>query len=145
MQKIFTGICILVLALGLTASAQDKTAGKPQTVKGYIVDVMCGGDMTGSDAMAKAAKHERTCALKGSCAESGFGVMSDGKFYKFDDNGNTKAKSLLESSKKKSAPMAEVTGTIDGDKLAVSSMKEVKSMKGGKKMGKSTKKGSMEG
>ena len=138
MYKTLIAVTVLTLALALAVFAQDNSGGgSATTMKGYIVDEMCGKDMAGkSDAMTKASKHPASCALKSSCSESGYGLVSDGKWYKFDDNGNTEAKALLEKSKNKKGgtKMVEVTGTRDGDNLAVTSIKEVKSGKSGKKM-----------
>jgi hypothetical protein len=118
--------------------AQDKM-DKPtsHTMKGYLVDKMCATGMAKKapdEAMAKAAKHTKSCALEESCQESGFGLMSEGMFYKFDDNGDKQALSLLKKTEKSNEIMVAVTGTHDGDVFKVTSIKEIKSEGSKKKM-----------
>ena len=98
----------LLLSLFFLASismfAQDKMdKSTSHTMKGYLVDKMCAIGMAKKapdEAMAKAAKHTKSCALEESCQESGFGLMSDGIWYKFDDNGDKQALALLQKTRK---------------------------------------------
>jgi hypothetical protein len=118
--------CVLFSATFI-ASAQE-TKSKP--MKGYLVDKMCATGMAKKapeEAMAKAAKHTKSCALEESCMESGFGLMSEGKWYKFDDAGDKMALAWLKKTDKKNDLMVEVTGTHDGDIFKLTSLKEVKS------------------
>ena len=131
--------CLLITG-AFRASAQE-TSAKPMThthtMKGYLVDKMCATGMAKKapdEAMAKAAKHTKNCALEESCMESGFGLISDGKWYKFDDAGDKKALAWLNKTDKKNDLMVEVTGTHDGDIFKVVSLKEVKSSGSKKKM-----------
>ena len=110
--------------------AQEKNE-KPisHSMKGYLVDKMCATGMAKKapeEAMAKAAKHTKSCALEESCMESGFGLISEGKWYKFDDAGDKLAIAWLKKTDKKNDLMVEVRGTHDGDVLNVASLKEVK-------------------
>jgi hypothetical protein len=130
----------LLMTGAFNVSAQETTA-KPMThkhtMKGYLVDKMCATGMAKKapdEAMAKAAKHTKSCALEESCMESGFGLMSDGKWYKFDDAGDKKALAWLNKTDKKNELMVEVTGTHDGDIFKVVSLKEAKSIDTKKKM-----------
>jgi len=109
----------------------QETAAKPKvhTMKGYLVDKMCATGMakkSHDEAMAKAAKHTKSCALEESCQESGFGLMCDGKWYKFDDAGDKKAEAWLKKTSKTNDLYVEVTGTHDGDIFKVVSLKELK-------------------
>ncbi|MGA9406613.1 MAG: hypothetical protein WBW71_05720 [Bacteroidota bacterium] len=135
----------LFLSLFFLASislfAQDKMEkGSSHTMKGYLVDKMCAIGMakkSPEEAMAKAAKHTKSCALEESCQESGYGLMSAGVWYKFDDNGDKQALALLQKTQKKNDITVAVTGTRDGDIFKVTSIKEIKSLgskKGMKKM-----------
>ena len=111
-------------------------------MKGYLVDKMCGIGMAKKapdEAMAKAEKHTVSCALEESCQESGYGLMSAGKWYKFDDAGDKMALAWLKKTTKKNDLMVVVTGTHDGDIFKVSSLKEVKSTGSKKEMKKETK------
>ena len=115
--------------LSVAQEKMDKATS--HTMKGYLVDKMCAIGMAKKapdEAMAKAAKHTKSCALEESCQESGFGLMSDGIWYKFDDNGDKQALALLNKTEKKTEIMVAVTGTHDGDILKVTSIKEVKSL-----------------
>jgi len=118
-----TLIFLTLFVFLLTAVVMAHFQGK--TYSGVLMDVACGsktpknGDMT-----ARAKGHTRSCALMESCAKSGYGIVADGKFYKFDDAGNAKAKSLLDASKKDKDIEVVVTGTMEGDKITVTDIKE---------------------
>ena len=122
----------LFFLTSVSVFAQDKMGkSTSHTMKGYLVDKACGSGMAKKapdEAMADAAKHEKSCALKESCQDSGFGLMSAGIFYKFDDKGDKHALALMKKTKKKNEIMIAVTGTHDGDILKVTSIKEVKSI-----------------
>lgn len=64
------------------------------------------------------AGHTKACVL--SCAKSGLGlVLSDGKFVKFDEAGNTKAVDALKASTKDKDLKAKITGKLDGEVIKV--------------------------
>lgn len=77
---------------------------------GTIVDTSCKTkDLAG---------HTKQCVL--GCAKSGLGiVLSDGKFVKFDEAGNTKAVAALKASSKEKDLKAKVTGKLDGETIKV--------------------------
>ena len=82
-----------------------------------VVDVMCS-----SKAASSPDSHTRDCALK--CTESGFGIVTgDHKFIKFDANGNKQILSELKASDKKDHLRVDVSGTVKGDTIAVTSVK----------------------
>jgi hypothetical protein len=131
MRKLPIRLLALIFLLNtISMIAQDKVDKPiPHTIKGYLVDKMCADGMakkTPDEAMAKAAKHTKSCALEESCQESGFGLMSAGVWYKFDDNGDKQALALLKKTTKNNEIMVSVTGTHDGDIFKVTSIKEVK-------------------
>lgn len=124
------GLLALFLFPIVTITAQEKKE-KPMshTMKGYLVDKMCATGMVKKEreeAMAKAAKHTKSCALEESCTQSGYGLISDGMWYKFDDAGDKHALAWLKKTDKKNELMVEVTGTHNGDIFKVTSLKEVK-------------------
>lgn len=83
------------------------------TWSGTVVDVMCKGK--------DVANHTKDCAL--SCSKSGYGlVTSDGRFYKFDESGNSKALAVLKKTSKEKDLRATVNGTMDGDVIKVESI-----------------------
>jgi hypothetical protein len=138
MKKLQIFVLLSFLFASISLFAQDKM-DKPtsHTMKGYLVDKMCATGMAKKapdEAMAKAAKHTKSCALEESCSESGYGLMSEGHWYKFDDAGDKKALALLNKTEKKNEIMVAVTGTHDGDIFNVTSIKEVKSIGSKKEM-----------
>ena len=83
------------------------------TWNGTIVDLMCKGK--------DVANHTRQCAID--CAKGGYGIVtSDGRFYKLDETGNTKALAALKKSTKEKDLRATITGTMDGDVIKVDSL-----------------------
>lgn len=135
---VLTLFCFIV-APGFAQEAKSvkkegKTEGKWH---GYVVDAMCAKTMVKKgNPMERAAKHTRDCALEDECASSGYGLFYGGKYYKFDDQGDKKAKDVLEKSSTEKGLMVDVTGKMDGDKITVASISEMKmdSKEMGKKM-----------
>ncbi|MEJ7605295.1 MAG: hypothetical protein WKF37_03285 [Bryobacteraceae bacterium] len=77
---------------------------------GTVVDVMCKGK--------DLANHTTKCAV--SCAKGGYGlVLSDGKFVKFDETGNSKALAALKATSKEKDVKAKVTGSLDNEVVNV--------------------------
>jgi hypothetical protein len=121
MKNVVASACLVVLLASL-AFAQE---GKPVTLKGYVVDQMCAkGIAKKENMMEKAAGHTRQCALEENCAESGYGMFSEGKWYKFDDKGSAKAKGMIEKSKREKGLYFEAMGKVEGDTFVLSSLKE---------------------
>jgi hypothetical protein len=139
MKKLTILVLLFIFALaGASVFAQEKKE-KTHAMKGYLVDKMCATGMakkSPEEAMAKAAKHTKSCALEESCVESGFGLMSEGKWYKFDDAGDKQALAWLKKTDKKNELMIEVTGTHDGDIFYVASLKDAKATGVKKEMNK---------
>lgn len=119
------GMILAVCVASLAAFAQ---AGSKVTYKGYLMDTMCSGEVTGSTDPEKAAKeHAKSCALMKSCAASGYGIVSGGKYYAFDAHGNELAKAVLKGTKKQHDLGIEVVGTpTEGGKIQVESLTETK-------------------
>ncbi len=96
------------------------------TLKGYVVDAMCAKAMVGKEnGMKRAAAHTKTCALEEACSAAGYGVMADGKWYKFDANGDERAKAMISASAREKELSFEVTGRKVNDQFVVTSLKEV--------------------
>jgi len=84
-----------------------------ETWNGTLSDVMCKDK--------DVANHTRKCAL--ACAKSGYGlVLSDGKFVKFDESGNSQALAALKATSKEKELKATVDGTLDGEVIKVTSI-----------------------
>ena len=121
-MKYLIALCTMLLSFALTAGAQ--VAG-PVTLKGYVVDQMCAGKMAMKDnAMEKAQGHSKDCALDDHCAASGYGIFSDGKYYKFDEKGSERAKGLIEKSQREKGLFFEAKGTVSEGTMALTSLKE---------------------
>lgn len=127
MKKVMlmSALALVVSVAGIVALAQTQTK---TTYTGYLMDKMCSGEATSSkDPMASAKEHTRSCALMKSCMASGYGIVSDKKFYPFDEKGNELAKQMLKTTKKKDNLSIEVVGTSTADgNIQVESLKETK-------------------
>ena len=125
MHRIVAVFIAFVFIAG-TASAQEHAAmAKTHTMTGYLVDKNCGQNMVKQGpekAMAKAKKHTRACGLMEDCAASGYGLVSNGKFFPLDAQGNKKANAYLKTTKKENDLFVAVTGTMDGDIMNVVSI-----------------------
>jgi hypothetical protein len=101
----------LVFYLG--AGALFSGLALAETWNGTLTDVMC-KDKDQAD-------HTRKCAM--ACAKSGYGlVLSDGKFVKFDEAGDSQALAALKASSKEKDLKATVNGTMDGEIIKVTSI-----------------------
>lgn len=87
-----------------------------ESFSGTVVDVMCRGkDLAG---------HTRDCAV--TCAKSGFGlVTADGKFVKFDEQGNARTLAVLKKATREKDLKVKVSGAMDGEVLKVESIELV--------------------
>lgn len=80
---------------------------------GTLVDVMCKDK--------DLANHTRQCAIN--CSKSGYGlVLSDGKFLKFDESGNSKALAALKATSREKDLKAKVSGELEGEMIKVASV-----------------------
>ena len=114
----------------LLLAAQGTSDKKEMTYKGYLADKHCGTGFTKSGdaktADAKAKKHPKDCVLSDDCKASGFGLIFKGKFHKFDDAGDKLALNYLNTTKKEDNLYVQVKGTMDGDAINVTAVKDVK-------------------
>lgn len=120
-----TSLSKLFLLLAISAVASLAFAkGDKVTLKGYLMDKECSARVMKSESpMAKARKHTKECAEE--CEAGGFGLVSEDKYYLFDQKGNDLASKLLKTTTKTDALSVEVVGTVEGNKLLVESIKEV--------------------
>lgn len=118
MTRAFVCILLVCLVAGAGLAAADRV-----TVQGFLVDRMCASQHA-AEGEKFGVKHGRDCALMADCVKSGYGVLTaDGKFIKFDAEGDKRAEAALKSSKKKDNLRVTVTGTQEGDTLQVASLK----------------------
>jgi hypothetical protein len=117
----------ILLIFSISAYAQIKK--ETHTMKGYLIDKMCGSGMAKKapdQAMASAAKHTKDCAMEEGCAASGYGLMMDGTWAAFDEAGSKKAAEYLKKTKAKDHLYIAVSGTMEGEMIKVSSIKSAK-------------------
>jgi len=98
------------------AAAQDNQPQAPASApQREPVQAAAGQSITGMlvDATCRAASPSAECEV--TAGTTSFGILtSDGRFLKFDANGNTLAKSEMDKSKKTGKVSATVTGSVDG-------------------------------
>ena len=118
-------IRIAILALALIAGVPAAFAAahtEPINTTGVLLDVMCSEGAT----QESAAKHTRECGLMEHCAKSGYGIVIDGKFHKFDAEGSRQAEAIFRATKKTDNITVKVEGTLQhaGD-ITVTKLTEV--------------------
>lgn len=107
---------LLAVSLLFAVSSMPLAAEK---VEGYLVDKMCSAEVLKGGADAAKA-HTKECALMDSCKDSGFGVVTaDGKFIKFDADGDKMAVKMLGFEDSEDNIQAVVNGKVKGDTIAV--------------------------
>lgn len=109
--------CLLLAGSMLVLAGQE-------TKTGVVMDAACGARVAAN--AEKTAKHTVACALMESCKASGFGLILEGRFLKFDPAGDEQALKLLEAAKVRENFRAEVTGEFSEDDIKVSAMKAAK-------------------
>jgi hypothetical protein len=121
-RKLFAFGTILAFAFVLYAQGD-----KQVKITGYIMDNACAsGHVNDADFGERVKQHSTSCALSPNCAGSGYSVFSEGKLYKLDTNGNTRAEELLRDTETKNGVMVAVEGTLEGDTVKVSKLTEAK-------------------
>jgi hypothetical protein len=109
MKKIILIAIVFALALPLSAATWKN------------VTLMDAGCATKKHTDAAAEGHTKACMTK--CgSKAGYGVIADGKFVKFDKNGDKLASAALKKSEKDENIHVDVTGAMKNGKLAVSAI-----------------------
>jgi hypothetical protein len=118
------------VSLMAQGSKMEPKSSSDKSFTGYVADKMCAtgwvksGDV--AKITAKAMKHSKGCALEDDCQASGYGLVIDGKFYKFDEKGDKIAADFFQKSKKKSDFLVDVQGSMQGDVINVASIADAK-------------------
>ena len=107
---------VFVLILSIVA-----TLGHGEEKVGILVDAECGAQIAGD--AEKTSAHTVSCAL--ASREAGYGIVTEGKFLKFDDFGNKQAVLLLKATEGKSSPKVRVEGHFKEDSVIVSAIETV--------------------
>ena len=108
MKKIILATLVFALALPLSAATWKNAP---------LMDGDCSGE---TSRLENPDNHSRHCALK--CADSGFGIVVDKKFIKFDAKGNELTKAALEKSEKKDHLRVTVDGEMKDGQINVTSL-----------------------
>jgi len=104
---------VLLTAVALSAFAAETK------VQGYLVDLACASEDGQKPGFG--AKHSKGCLQMPECVQSGYGILTDDKkVIKFDAASNAKAKQFIADLKKNKDIKVNVTGTVDGERMAVS-------------------------
>ncbi|MGZ4872576.1 MAG: hypothetical protein ACXVK3_11915 [Candidatus Angelobacter sp.] len=102
----------------LTAAALSAFAAETK-VQGYLVDLACSSEEGQKPGFG--AKHSKECLQMPECVKSGYGVLTDDKkVIRFDAASNAKAKQFIADLTKAKDIKVNVTGTLNGDQMAVS-------------------------
>ena len=127
-------ITIVTVALIILAvvGATSLYAGGSEKFTGYLADNMCimaGTAADGANMKTNPEDHTVMCALMKPCVESGYAVMvknGSGGFdtYKLDSRGNKKAEAFIRDLHREDNIYVHVTGTLKGDTLRVSEIKD---------------------
>ncbi|MFZ0662650.1 MAG: hypothetical protein WAM66_08165 [Acidobacteriaceae bacterium] len=110
----FNKLASFVVLLGLGALPAVAAAATFKDVP--VVDVNCSRKVA-----ANPDAHTRSCAL--ACAKSGYGILANNKFLKFDANGNREILQELKASNESDHLRVNVTGDVQGNTLKVASVK----------------------
>ena len=89
---------------------------------GYLADQMCSEGLT--ESVERAATHTKECLVEDHCAKTGYGVIVDGKWYKFDKKGNELTAAMLNTTQKERGIKVTVTGTLKKNKINVTALTE---------------------
>jgi hypothetical protein len=107
------------LTLVLLAAVALSAFGAETKVQGYLVDLACAAEDGQKPGFG--AKHSTGCLQMPACVKSGYGVLTDdNRVIKFDSASNAKAKQFIADLKKTKDIKVNVTGTVNGDNIAVS-------------------------
>ncbi len=116
---------VVILIVGALTLLPALAHGEEKS--GILVDANCGAELMvqagQSDETDKAAAHPVSCALDNK--DSGYGIISDGKFLRFDDFGNKQARLLLKATQKKTNLKVRVGGHFEGDLIKVSEIETI--------------------
>jgi ABC-type oligopeptide transport system substrate-binding subunit len=105
MKKFLVVLLAVALATPLAAETWKGAA---------LVDAGCASKAAVTE---HSENHPTACALR--CGKSGYGILVDGKFVKFDEKGNELAAAALKKTDKKD----HLTVTIEGEKTADGSVR----------------------
>ena len=114
MKRILMTVLMLLVALSAPLAAE--------TVEGYLIDKMCSAKVA-EEGVGAAKTHTKDCALMPNCRASGYGVVTaDGKFLKFDTDGDRMAAKVLGFTSRKDNIKVTVDGEVKDSSITVKSI-----------------------
>ena len=129
-MRLFSILLAACSVLTLTAPHAGKAQTAEKTLVGYLVDKGCAVTIMKSPKEkieSKARRHTRECDIDEACAAQGYGLIVGGTLYLLDDAGNKMALAYCKSSSQKDNIRVTVKGTLQGETLAVKSIKKANS------------------
>lgn len=117
MKRSLLGALVVVVGFTIPAAGQARS----QKVNGYLVDAVCAGNHATEAGYAE--NHDKKCNLMEGCIKSGYSLITaDHKVLKFDAKGNEQALAFIKATNKDKSWKVSVTGTVDGQTIAVQSI-----------------------
>jgi hypothetical protein len=104
------------------AAAGVAPAPGEETREGTVLPVGC---RSSRETKSAAEAHTTKCALELECVVTGYGLLVDGKFFEFDDEGNQTALKYFRETKKSEDHLVSVTGDFSGAEVRVKSLEPV--------------------
>lgn len=124
MKKLFrrsSAFLILALSIAPPAISADQTVH----MSGYIVDHMCAPSAKEKkNPVDYLRDHTKECLLMPGCSAEGFDFYSNGKWYRFDNNGVKMARQVLTASKVNAGNYVTVDGTVNQNRILVTKIVE---------------------
>ena len=121
MKYLFLAIAVVGFIIADSSIIAKTPKSASQTMSGTLADKMCAKRLK-SDA-TKLASHTKMCMTEEMCANSGYGIVANGTFYKFDKKGDQLAADLLKKTSKDNDIQVEVTGAVNGETIKVTGLK----------------------
>ena len=116
---------LVVLLLALSVSIAQQSSKSNQIFIGYLVDHSCGKNIAKAapqKAERLAENHTRACALDEMCKVHGYGLYSNGHYYKLNVAGDSIAEAYLNKITEEDHIKVRIDGTFDGKMLNVQSI-----------------------
>jgi hypothetical protein len=131
MKKMISVLAVVFAAVTLAPAQANfevmratSQPGAPQAVvTGYLVDAKCANaNMNALTILG--SSHATACAI--GCPTGEYGVVFEGMFISFDEKASKKVAKLLSKTTVQKGLRVTARGTLEGDTLTVSNLKEVK-------------------
>ncbi|HLJ86830.1 MAG TPA: hypothetical protein VKZ53_08395 [Candidatus Angelobacter sp.] len=128
-------LCFAFLSISFAALAQGgaaSTDSEPFHASGSLLDLACGTIHKVNGETGWSVVHSRTCLTSNLRSSAGFAMLvSNGRVYRFDSNGNLIARKIMMTVKKddgfkEDSLRVEVDGMLDGTNLYVKSIQRLK-------------------